>query len=69
MLKIDASPSETIQTYRTIENGQMTYELASLHNNEIVAVVTRDNNYGHLLTQSAGIGKDERCETIAKRTQ
>ena len=47
----------------------MTYELVSPHNNEIVAVATRNNNDVHLLTQDAGIGKNGRCKTIAKRTQ
>ena len=47
----------------------MTYELASPHNKEIVAVATQNNTDDHLLTQSAGIGRDERYETIARHTQ
>jgi len=47
----------------------MTYKLVSPHNKEIVAVATRNNNSVHLLTQDAGIGRNERCKTIAKRTQ
>jgi len=69
MLRIGASPSETIGSYRTIEDERMTYELVSPHNSEIVAVATRNNNDVHLLTQGAGIGRNERCETIVKRTQ
>ena len=37
----------------------MTYELANLHNKEIVAVAMQNNTDGHLLTQRAGIWRGE----------
>ena len=51
------SPRNNTDVRNNRGGRQLAYELASPHNREIVAVATRDNTNGHLLTQSAGIGK------------
>ena len=51
------SPRNNMDVQNNRGGRQVAYKLASPHNKEIVAMATRDNTNGHLLAQSAGIGR------------